>query len=49
MTERTLDLERDAHLLSGKERARLLLKDAHERQSGNKKEPLTNAEISAGL
>jgi len=49
MTEKTLDLERDAHLLSGKERARLLLKDAHERQFGSKKEPLTNAEISALL
>jgi len=49
MTEKTLDLERDTQLLSGKERARLLLKDAHERQFGNKKEPLTNAEISALL
>jgi len=49
MTERTLDLERNAHLLSGKERARILLKDAHERQFGSKKDTLTNAEISALL
>ena len=49
MTEKTLNLERDAHSLNGKERARILLKDAHERQSGSKKEPLTNAEISALL
>lgn len=47
MTEKTLDLERDTHLLSGKERARLLLKDAHQRQFGSKKEPLSNAEITA--
>ena len=47
MTEKTLDLERDAHSLSGKERARILLKDAHQRQFGSKKETLTNAEINA--
>jgi len=47
MTEKTLNLERDAHSLSGKERARILLKDAHQRQFGSKKETLTNAEINA--
>ncbi|MBA7585213.1 hypothetical protein ES708_27184 [subsurface metagenome] len=46
MTEKTLDLERDAHLLSGKERARLLLKDAHQRQFGNKKGFLTKLKIN---
>jgi len=47
MTRKTLDLERDTHLLSGKKRARLLLKDAHERQFGNKKGFLTKLEINA--
>ncbi|GAI62586.1 unnamed protein product, partial [marine sediment metagenome] len=47
MTEKTLDLERDAHLLSGRERARLLLKDAHQRQFGSKKGFLNKLEINA--
>lgn len=43
----SLNLERDASLLTGKERARLVIKDAHEKQYGNKKGFLTDGEINA--
>ncbi len=49
MAQKTLDLTRDAHLLSGKERARLILKDAHEKAFGDKKGFLTDSEIQTLL
>lgn len=47
MTQNTLNLEKEAHLLSGKERARLILKDSHERLFGDKKGFLTKTEKDA--
>lgn len=44
MTQKALNLAKDAHLLSGKERARLILKDAHEQAFGNKKGFLSESE-----
>lgn len=44
MTQKSLNLAKDAHLLSGKERARLILKDAHEQAFGNKKGFLSESE-----
>jgi len=49
MTEKLLNLQRDAHLLSGKERARLIIKDAHEKAFGDKKGFLTETEKQALL
>lgn len=47
MAENTLNLAKDAHLLSGKERARLIIKDAHEKTFGNKKGFLSETERDA--
>lgn len=47
MTQKSLDIARDAHLLSGKERARLILKDAHEQTYGDKKGFLSESEKTA--
>jgi len=49
MAEKTLNLENNAHLLSGKERARLIIKDAHEKAFGDKKGFLTDGERQALL
>ncbi len=49
MAEKTLNLENNAHLLSGKERARLIIKDAHEKAFGDKKGFLTESERQALL
>lgn len=43
----TLDLVKDAHLLSGRERARLIIKNAHEKAFGDKKGFLTEGEVTA--
>ena len=42
-----MNLTKDAHLLSGKERAKLIIRDAHEKAFGDKKGFLTESEISA--
>lgn len=47
MAQNTLNLEKEAHLLSGKERARLILRDSHERLFGDKKGFLTKTEKDA--
>lgn len=49
MADKTLDLVSNAHLLSGKERARLIIKDAHEKAFGDKKGFLTESETQALL
>jgi hypothetical protein len=49
MAEKLLNLEKEAHLLSGKERARLIIKDAHEKAFGDKRGFLTDAERNALL
>lgn len=49
MADKTLNLVNDAHLLSGKERARLIIKDAHEKAFGDKKGFLTESEKQALL
>ena len=49
MADKTLNLVGDAHLLSGKERARLIIKDAHEKAFGDKKGFLTESEKQALL
>jgi hypothetical protein len=49
MAKELLNLGRDANLLSGKERARLILKDAHEKAFGDKKGFLTDSERTALL
>jgi len=49
MADKTLNLVGDAHLLSGKERARLIIKDAHEKAFGDKKGFLTESERQALL
>lgn len=49
MADKTLDLTRDARVLSGKERARLIIKDAHEKAFGDKKGFLTESERQALL
>lgn len=49
MTDKTLNLVGDAHLLNGKERARLIIKDAHEKAFGDKKGFLTESEKQALL
>jgi len=47
MTQKSLNLTQDAHLLSGKERARLILKDVHEQTYGDGKGFLTDSERTA--
>lgn len=47
MTQKSLNLTQDARLLSGKERARLILKDAHEQTYGDGKGFLTDSERTA--
>lgn len=47
MAEKTVNLVNDAHLLSGKERARLLIKDGHQKAFIDKKGFLTEGEINA--
>ena len=49
MAERFWDLEREAHLLSGAERAQLVIKDDHEKTYENKKGFLNSAEKQALL
>jgi len=49
MTQKSLNLVTDAHLLSGQERARLVIKDAHEKAFGDKKGFLNDEERNALL
>jgi len=47
MAEKAVNLISDAHLLSGKERARLVLKDSHQKTFIDKKGFLTEEEVKA--
>lgn len=49
MAEKAVNLISDAHLLSGKERARLVIKDAHQKSFIDKKGFLTEEEVNALL
>ena len=49
MAGNTIDLIKDAHLLNGKERARLVIKDAHQKSFIDKKGFLNEAEVTALL
>ena len=49
MAEKSLNLVTNAHLLTGQERARLIIKDAHEKAYGDKQGFLTDIEVNSLL